>query len=189
MLMGVLLAAQRSLTSPGGPAALRTSHYRVLEAVGRGGVRVSDIGERVGVTTQAAGQFVSALVESGHLVQVLDPAEETLPYSGRTEFLSPDGSQRWIADRAESLRDRYRARLLAHRAAIHPERAVHAGQVRRGGEQQDHERHRPHQQRRAAGEGHPPAPAPAEPGADRHGRGADRQEVQHQARALSLIHI
>jgi hypothetical protein len=32
MLMGVLLAAQRSLTSPGGPAALRTSHYRVLEA-------------------------------------------------------------------------------------------------------------------------------------------------------------
>jgi uncharacterized protein (DUF58 family) len=55
---------------------------------------------------------------NGHLVQVLDPAEETLPYSGRTEFLSPDGSQRWIADRAESLRDRYRARLLAHRASI-----------------------------------------------------------------------
>ncbi len=55
---------------------------------------------------------------SGHLVQILDPAEETLPYSGRTEFLSPDGSQRWIADRAESLRDRYRAKLLAHRAAI-----------------------------------------------------------------------
>jgi uncharacterized protein (DUF58 family) len=55
---------------------------------------------------------------TGHLVQILDPAEETLPYAGRTEFLSPDGSQRWIADRAESLRDRYRARLLAHRAAI-----------------------------------------------------------------------
>ena len=55
---------------------------------------------------------------TGHLVQVLDPAEETLPYSGRTEFLSPDGTQRWIADRAESLRDRYHARLTAHRAAI-----------------------------------------------------------------------
>ena len=55
---------------------------------------------------------------TGHLVQVLDPAEETLPYSGRTEFLSPDGSQRWIADRAESLRERYHARLLAHRASI-----------------------------------------------------------------------
>ncbi len=55
---------------------------------------------------------------NGHLVQVLDPAEETLPYAGRTEFLSPDGSQRWIADRAESLRERYVKRLNAHRAAI-----------------------------------------------------------------------
>ena len=84
MLMGVLLAARRSLTSPGGPAALRTSHYRVLEAVGRGGVRVSDIGERVGVTTQAAGQFVSALVESGHLVQVPDPSDGRARLVSRT---------------------------------------------------------------------------------------------------------
>ena len=30
---------------------------------------------------------------TGHLVQVLDPAEETLPYQGRTEFLSPDGTR------------------------------------------------------------------------------------------------
>lgn len=70
--------------------------------------------EKVRETIEAMG----AAGATGHLVQVLDPAEETLPYQGRTEFLSPDGSQRWIADRAESLRDRYRARLLAHRAAI-----------------------------------------------------------------------
>jgi uncharacterized protein (DUF58 family) len=70
--------------------------------------------EKVRETIEAMG----AAGATGHLVQVLDPAEETLPYSGRTEFLSPDGSQRWIADRAESLRERYRARLLAHRAAI-----------------------------------------------------------------------
>ncbi|PPD01709.1 MAG: DUF58 domain-containing protein [Hyphomicrobium sp.] len=55
---------------------------------------------------------------NGHLVQILDPAEETLAYAGRTEFLSPDGQSRWIADRVESLRDRYQAKLLAHRAAI-----------------------------------------------------------------------
>lgn len=54
----------------------------------------------------------------GHLVQVLDPAEETLPYDGRTEFLAPEGGERWIADRAESLRDAYRQRLAAHRAGI-----------------------------------------------------------------------
>jgi uncharacterized protein (DUF58 family) len=54
----------------------------------------------------------------GHLVQILDPAEETLPYEGRAEFLGPEDGTRWIADRAESLRDLYRRRLLAHRAAI-----------------------------------------------------------------------
>ncbi len=70
--------------------------------------------EKVRETIEAMG----AAGATGHLVQILDPAEETLPYAGRTEFLSPDGSQRWIADRAESLRERYRARLLAHRAAI-----------------------------------------------------------------------
>lgn len=55
---------------------------------------------------------------NGHLVQVLDPAEETLPYEGRAEFLGPEDGTRWIADRTESLRDRYRQRLLAHRAAV-----------------------------------------------------------------------
>lgn len=55
---------------------------------------------------------------SGHMVQILDPAEETLPYDGRTEFLSPEGGDRWVADRAESLRDAYRQRLEAHRAGL-----------------------------------------------------------------------
>ncbi len=55
---------------------------------------------------------------SGHLVQVLDPAEETLPYEGRAEFLGPEGGERWIADRAESLRDRYQAKLQAHRQTL-----------------------------------------------------------------------
>ena len=44
----------------------------------------------------------------GHLVQMLDPAEETLPYEGRTEFLAPEGGERWIADRVETLRADYR---------------------------------------------------------------------------------
>lgn len=55
---------------------------------------------------------------SGHVVQVLDPAEETLPYSGRTEFIGVEDQERWTADRAEALREDYRAALLAHRARI-----------------------------------------------------------------------
>lgn len=54
----------------------------------------------------------------GHLVQVLDPAEETLPYEGRTEFLAPSGRERWVADRVEALRPKYQARFAAHRAEI-----------------------------------------------------------------------
>jgi len=54
----------------------------------------------------------------GHLVQILDPAEETLPYEGRTEFTASEGRDRVIAGRAENLRERYRERLTAHRNAL-----------------------------------------------------------------------
>jgi uncharacterized protein (DUF58 family) len=60
---------------------------------------------------------------SGHLVQVLDPAEETLAYQGRIEFRSPEGGDRWVADRVETLRPEYQKRLAAHRARI--EEAAH----------------------------------------------------------------
>jgi uncharacterized protein (DUF58 family) len=55
---------------------------------------------------------------SGHMIQVLDPAEETLPYSGRTEFIGIEGQERWTADRAEALREDYRAAFLAHRGKL-----------------------------------------------------------------------
>jgi uncharacterized protein (DUF58 family) len=55
---------------------------------------------------------------SGHLVQVLDPAEEYLPYEGRAEFVGVEGSERWVADRVETLRSEYEAKLHAHRAGV-----------------------------------------------------------------------
>lgn len=55
---------------------------------------------------------------SGHIIQVLDPAEETLPYEGRAEFVGVEGSERWVADRVETLRDDYAGRMQAHRAAL-----------------------------------------------------------------------
>ena len=54
----------------------------------------------------------------GHIIQILDPAEETLPYAGRTEFVGLEGTERWIAERAETLRPAYVARLQAHRAEL-----------------------------------------------------------------------
>ena len=57
----------------------------------------------------------------GHLVQVVDPAEETFPYSGRVEFVEPEGAGEITAGRAENWRADYTARLQAHRAAIRAE--------------------------------------------------------------------
>jgi uncharacterized protein (DUF58 family) len=54
----------------------------------------------------------------GHLIQVLDPAEETLPYMGRTEFAASEGRDRVIAGRAETLRERYQERLERHRTDL-----------------------------------------------------------------------
>jgi uncharacterized protein (DUF58 family) len=50
----------------------------------------------------------------GHLVRIVDPAEEDFPYSGRTRFESPRGEEDEIFGRAERVRTPYRARFIAH---------------------------------------------------------------------------
>jgi uncharacterized protein (DUF58 family) len=50
----------------------------------------------------------------GHLVRIIDPAEEDFPYSGRTRFESPRGEEDEIFGRAEQVRSSYRARFTAH---------------------------------------------------------------------------
>ncbi len=50
----------------------------------------------------------------GHLVQVLDPSEETFPFAGRKEFRSMTGSLKLTVGRAETLRQGYRERLERH---------------------------------------------------------------------------
>jgi len=50
----------------------------------------------------------------GHLVRIIDPAEEDFPYSGRTRFESPRGEEREIFGRAERVRGAYRTRFTAH---------------------------------------------------------------------------
>jgi uncharacterized protein (DUF58 family) len=59
----------------------------------------------------------------GHLVQIVDPAEETFPYSGRIEFTEPEGAGEITAGRAENWRNDYTARLQRHRDEIRAETA------------------------------------------------------------------
>lgn len=54
----------------------------------------------------------------GHLVVIADPAEETFPFSGRTEFIDPDVSRKLVAGRAQDWRAGYEARLALHRAGL-----------------------------------------------------------------------
>ena len=61
---------------------------------------------------------VSAEGAIGELMMIVDPIEETYPFSGNTEFLHPAGSLRMLTPRAQKLRDAYLARLAAHREAI-----------------------------------------------------------------------
>ena len=69
-------------------------------------------------------QIVSGLSSSGAhgtLVQVVDPAEETFPYSGRVEFVEPEGGGVITAGRAESWTNDYVARVALHRDQIREE--------------------------------------------------------------------
>lgn len=66
---------------------------------------------------------LSASGAHGTLIQVVDPAEETFPYSGRIEFVEPEGGNVIVAGRAESWAGDYVARLALHREQIRLETA------------------------------------------------------------------
>ena len=64
---------------------------------------------------------LSASGAHGHVVQVVDPAEETFPYAGRVEFIEPEGAGAITAGRAEMWRTDYEARIARHRDEVRAE--------------------------------------------------------------------
>ena len=63
-------------------------------------------------------RFFSQQGNSGHIAQVCDPAEETLPFMGRTQFEGLEGEGETLIGRAEAVRDEYTALMTAHRDAL-----------------------------------------------------------------------
>ncbi|MEQ9449493.1 MAG: DUF58 domain-containing protein [Rhodospirillaceae bacterium] len=55
---------------------------------------------------------------TGHMVQILDPAEETLPFSGRVRFVGLEHEGSTVIDRAEEARDNYIRKLALHREGL-----------------------------------------------------------------------
>ncbi|WP_343312464.1 DUF58 domain-containing protein [Brucella sp. BE17] len=66
-------------------------------------------------------QFLDRLAQRGvraHLVEVADPAEETFPYAGRTEFRDPETGATLVAGRAETYAEDYRRLYSARRDTL-----------------------------------------------------------------------
>lgn len=53
-----------------------------------------------------------------HLIEIADPAEETFPYTGRTEFRDPETGNKLTAGRAETVAEDYRRQYLARRQEL-----------------------------------------------------------------------
>jgi uncharacterized protein (DUF58 family) len=109
--------AQAILHEAGAPASLPPSFApSPLSEV----LMLSDLWSPIAEVRATVGQL-SASGASGHLVQIVDPAEETFPYVGRVEFVEPEGAGTITAGRAETWRNDYQARIARHRAEIRAE--------------------------------------------------------------------
>jgi uncharacterized protein (DUF58 family) len=83
-------------------------------------VVLSDLWSPIAEVHRAITQL-SATGTHGHVVQIVDPAEETFPYSGRIEFHEPEGGSTITAGRAETWRADYELRVERHRGEIRTE--------------------------------------------------------------------
>lgn len=81
---------------------------------------LSDLWSPIGDVRKTIAQL-SANGAHGHVVQVVDPAEETFPFSGRVEFFDPEDGHSITVGRAEAWREEYQQRLERHRAEIRTE--------------------------------------------------------------------
>jgi uncharacterized protein (DUF58 family) len=85
-------------------------------------VVLSDLWSPIGEIRKLLAQL-SASGAQGHLIQIVDPSEETFPFTGRVEFVEPEGGGEITAGRAENWRADYEARVAQHRAEIRAETA------------------------------------------------------------------
>jgi uncharacterized protein (DUF58 family) len=83
-------------------------------------VILSDLWSPIGEVQQTIAKF-AATGAHGHVMQIVDPAEESFPYSGRVEFIEPEGAGSVTAGRAEAWRNDYQGLVARHRAQIRAE--------------------------------------------------------------------
>jgi uncharacterized protein (DUF58 family) len=103
--------AERSRRDPVGlPAVEPLPRYGRLVLLGDFLAALDDIKTMV---TAFAGRGVR-----GHLVQIVDPAEETLPFQGRVLFSGIEDDGEALFGRTETIRDGYRSAFAGHRLGL-----------------------------------------------------------------------
>lgn len=78
---------------------------------------LSDFFIAPGTIDAAIGGYAAAGA-GGALIQIVDPAEEDFPFSGRTDFHDVETRERLLFGEAGSIASAYRVKFAAHRAAL-----------------------------------------------------------------------
>ncbi len=109
LLMGLLFREVSDTFAAEDWDGLRQSHFRVISSVPPEGISVTELAERVGMTKQGCGQFVTTLVASGHLKVHQDRTDRRVRRVRRT----PKGSRTIasVTDRILAIEDDWASRV------------------------------------------------------------------------------
>jgi uncharacterized protein (DUF58 family) len=116
------------------PMSGRIALSRLVDLVERGGegaglpavenlprpaqlVLIGDFLGPLDATNKAVAGFAAAGL-AGHLLQIVDPAEEDLPFDGRVRFEEVEERGELLISRVETIREAYAGRFREHRAAL-----------------------------------------------------------------------
>ena len=80
-------------------------------------VLIGDFLGPLDATNKTVGEFAASGV-SGHLLQIVDPAEEDLPFDGRVRFEGVEERDDLVIGRVENIRDAYASRFREHRDGL-----------------------------------------------------------------------
>ena len=91
----------------------------IFEPLPRAGqlVLIGDFLASLDAVNAALARFAGAGLK-GHLLQIVDPAEEDLPFEGRVRFAGTEEREEVVISRVESIRDDYASRFRDHRAGL-----------------------------------------------------------------------
>ena len=92
------------------PPSVRIPRFSTMVLAGDFLAPLDEIADRFG---ELAGRDIQ-----GHVIQILDPAEETLPYEGRKEFAEIGGQLKPTIGKVEGLRGEYHQKVEEHRREL-----------------------------------------------------------------------